>query len=78
VNHIFMICLPLLCGRPEVFQGDSSFKVLQVTPFRVQGDLTLGCKCTCTLKHRKGQKTLHTLGLEASIATLKCHFVRPS
>jgi len=26
-----------------------------------------------TLKHRKGQKTLHTLGLEGSVALLKCN-----
>jgi len=24
-----MMCLPLLCGRPEILQGDSSFEVLQ-------------------------------------------------
>jgi len=24
-----MICLSLLCGRPEVLQGDYSFEVLQ-------------------------------------------------
>jgi len=29
VNHIFMINLSLLCGRPEVLQGDYSFEVLQ-------------------------------------------------
>jgi len=29
VNNIFMIYLSLLCGRPEVLQGYSSFEVLQ-------------------------------------------------
>ena len=38
----------------------------------------LGCKCTRTLKHRRGQKTPHTWGLEGSVAPLKCHFSRPS
>jgi len=33
-----MIYLPLLYGRPEVLEGDSSFEVCKVTPFRVQGD----------------------------------------
>jgi len=29
VNRIFMICLPPLCGRPEVLQGEPSIEVLQ-------------------------------------------------
>jgi len=29
VYQIFMISVPLLCGRPKVFQGDSSFEVMQ-------------------------------------------------
>ena len=29
VNHIFVICLPLLSWQPEVFQSDSAFEVLQ-------------------------------------------------
>jgi len=57
VNHIFMIYLPLLCGRPEVLQGDSSFKVCQDYPLPCPRWFTLGCKCTRTSKHRRGQKT---------------------
>jgi len=26
---LFMICFSLFCGRPEVFQGDDSFEILQ-------------------------------------------------
>jgi len=29
VDHSFMICLSLLCRRPEVLQGDYPFEVLQ-------------------------------------------------
>jgi len=65
-----MIYLPLFYGRPAEF--------CRITPFRVQWWLTLGCKCTPTLIHRGGQKTLHTTGLEGSVAPLKCDFTRPS
>jgi len=43
-----MIDLPLLCGRPEVLQGDSSFEVLQGFALPCPRWLTLGCKCTRT------------------------------
>ena len=78
-------CLDLLCIRFlrctfHFFAGDLKFckatihlKFCKVTPFRVQGWLTLGCKCTHTLKQRRHQKTLHTSGLEGSVALLKCH-----
>ena len=32
VNHIFMICRPLYCGRPEVLQGDFSFEFARLRP----------------------------------------------
>ena len=48
-------------------------KFCKIAPFRIQRWLTLVCKCTRTLKHRRGQKTLHTSGLEGSVAPLKCH-----
>ena len=73
VNQTFMIYLPLLCGRPEVLQGDYSFEVLQGYAFLCPGWLTLACKCTRTLKQRSGQKTLYTSALEGSVAPLKCH-----
>jgi len=73
-----MIYLSLHCGRPEVLQGDSSFEVLQGYALACPRWLTLGCKCTRTLKHGRGQETPHTSGLEGSVAPLKCHFVRPS
>ena len=78
VYHMFMIYLPLLCRRLEVLQGDYSFDVLQGYALPCPKWLTLGFKCTCTLKHRRGEKTLHASGLEGSVAPLKCHFVRPS
>jgi len=69
-----MIYLPLLCGRPEILQGDSSFEVLQDYALPCPRRLTLGCTCTCTSKkHRGGQKTLHTSDLEGSVAPLKFH-----
>ena len=49
VNHIFIVYLPLLCGRPEVLQDDSSFEVLQGYALPCPWWLTLGCKCTWTL-----------------------------
>ena len=69
VNDVFMIYLPLLCGRPEV---------LQCYAFPCPRWLTLDCKCTRTSKHRWNQETFHTSGLEGSIASLKCHVVTPS
>jgi len=70
----------------HLFAGDLKFckvslqlKFCKVTPFRVHRWLTLGCKCTRTFKHRGGQKTLHTSGLEGSVALapLKCYFNMP-
>jgi len=75
VDHIFMIYLPLPCNRPEFLQGDSSFVVMQGYALPYTRSLMLGCTCTCTLKHHKGQKTLDTSGLEGRIAPVKCHFL---
>ena len=63
--RFFTIYLPLLCGRPEVLQRDSTFEILQC--------YNTNCKCTRTLKHRWDQKTLHTSGLEGSPAPQKYH-----
>jgi len=63
-------------GDLQFCKGTIYLKFCKVTPFRVQGWLTLGCKCTRTFKHRRGQKTLHTSGLEGSAAPLQCHFIR--
>jgi len=48
VNNVFMIYLLLLCGRPEVLQGDSSFEVLLGCVLPCPRWLMLGCKCTRT------------------------------
>jgi len=69
VNPIFMIYLPLICGRIEVLQGYSP-----PCPRR----LTLGCTRTRILKYLRGHETIHTSSLQGSVAPLKCHFVRPS
>jgi len=61
-----------------MLQGDFSFKVLQGYALPRPKWLTLGCKCTRTLKHRRDQETFCTLGLEVSVAPLKCRFVRLS
>jgi len=74
VNHIFMIYLPLLCGRPEGLQGDYSFEVLQGCALPCPWWLTLGCKCTGTLKHRRGQKTLSCLGFAKERCTSEMSF----
>ena len=71
VNHIVMIYLSFTCGRPVVLQRDSSFDVLQGYALPSLRWLTLRCKCAPTLKHRRGQKTLHTSRLEGSAAPLK-------
>ena len=73
VNHIFMMDLSFLCGRPEVLQGDYSFEVLQCYALPCPEVTHVGCKCTHHLKHRGGQKTLHTSGLEANVAHVKYH-----
>jgi len=54
MDHIFMIYLPLLCGRPEVLQGISSFGVLQAYDLPCQRWPKLGCRSTRTSKHRRG------------------------
>ena len=75
-----LLCMKFLWSTFHFFVGDLKFckvairlKFCKVTPFCVQGWLTLGRKCTRTLKHRRGQKTLHISGLEESVAPLKCH-----
>jgi len=78
MDHTFMIYHLLLCGRPEVFQGDSSFGVLQAYDFPCQRWVKLDCESTRTSKHRRGLKTLYNPGLEESVLSLKWHFVRPS
>jgi len=70
-----LLYIRILRSAFHFFAGDLKF--CKVTPFHIQGWLTLGCKCTCTLKQRIDQKTLHTSGLERSVAPLKCHFVTP-
>jgi len=73
-----LLCIRFLFSTFYFFAEDLKFckvtihlKLWNVTPFRVQEWLTLGCKCSRTLKHRRGQKTLHTLGLDGSVAALK-------
>jgi len=61
--------------RPELLQGDSSLEVLQDYALPCPRWLTLGCKCTGTLKQHGGLKTLHISGLEGSVAPLKCHIL---
>jgi len=73
-----MIYLPLLCGMPEVLQGDYLFEVLQGYPLPCPRWLTLICKCTHILKHCRGKKTFRTTDIEESVAPLKCHFAVPS
>jgi len=75
-----LLCIRFLWYTFHFFAGELKFwkvsihlKFCNVTLFYVQGWLTLGCKCTRTLKHRGGQKTLHTSGMEGSVAPLKCH-----
>ena len=75
-----LLCITFLWSTFHFSAGDLKFckgtihlKFCTVTPFRVQGWLTLVCKCTRTFKHRRDQKTLHTSGLEGSVAPLKCH-----
>ena len=63
VNHIFMIYFHFFAGDLKFWKLTLHLKFCKVAPFRVQGWLTLGCKCTRTLQHRGGQKTLHTSGL---------------
>ena len=61
-----LLWITFLWSTFHFFAGDLKFckvtlhlKFCKATPFRVQRWLMLGCKCTRTLKHRRGQKTLH-------------------
>jgi len=75
-----LLCITSLWPTFHFFAGHLTFckvtihfKFCKVTHFRIQGWPTLGCKCTRTSKHRRGQKTLHISGLERNVAPLKCH-----
>ena len=74
VNHIFMIYLPLLCGRHEVLQGGSSFEVLQGYALPCPRWLTLGCKCTLTLKTPQGPENSSYLGFGRERCTSEISF----
>ena len=66
------LCVTFLWSAFHFFTGN--LKLCKVTPFRVQGRLTLGCTCTRTLKHRGDQKTLRTSGLFAHSHCLACAY----
>jgi len=77
-----LLWIRFLWSTFRFFVGDLKFyevtihlKFCKVTSFRVHGWLTLGCKCTRTLRHRNGQKTLQASGLARSVASLKCYLV---
>ena len=79
-----LLCISFLWSTFHFFTGGlkfskvTSFEVLQGCALPCPRWLTLGCKCTRASKHRRGQKALHTSGLEGSVWPLKCHFIRPT
>jgi len=70
--HIFMIYHPLLHGRPEVLQGDSSFKVLQGYDLLCPRWLTLGFKSTHILNipQRPENSMYHGFGKDCCTSEL--------
>jgi len=67
VYQIFVISFHFFAGDLKFCKVSIHLKFCKVIPFCVQRWLTLGCKYTCTLKDRRDEKTLHTLGLEGAL-----------